>query len=158
MRLVIVRHGKAEADSPSGRDEDRRLKKRGERQARWLGKHFANEPPAVILTSGHERANATAMIIQEATGVPLTIERRLELGHSPSQALDIITDQHAEQRPLMLVGHNPQLAQLVWLLVQGTPVQQADLRTGEAVVLELDSADAIGRATLVDRIRMLDDD
>jgi phosphohistidine phosphatase len=158
MRLVIVRHGKAEADSPSGRDEDRPLKGRGVRQARWLGEHFAPDPPSLILSSRHERAISTASLIQEATGTTLTLEPRLELGHSPSRALDIIADHNETERALMVVGHNPQLAQLLWILLEGPPVQMADLRTGEAVVLDLDPADLLGRASLLSRVRMPEDD
>ena len=158
MRLVIVRHGKAEADSESGRDEDRRLRKRGERQARWLGEYFRARAPALILTSGHERARATATIIHERTGVPLTIERRLELGHSASHALDAVADhQTSDDGGLMVVGHNPQLGQLVWILTQGPPVESASLRTGEAVELEIDPADPLGRAALLARVRLDED-
>jgi phosphohistidine phosphatase len=159
MRLVIVRHGKAEADSPTGRDEDRRLKKRGERQAQWLGEQFAKEPPALILSSSHQRAISTARFIQNATGSPLTFERRLELGHSVSQAIDAVVDHRpADGGPLMIVGHNPQLAQVVWVLLQGPPVQQVDLRTGEAVVVDVDPGNGLGTAKLVARLRMSEED
>jgi phosphohistidine phosphatase len=157
VRIIIVRHGKAEADSPTGRDEDRRLKKRGERQARWLGNQFADSPPSLIVTSGHQRAIATANLIQSATDAPLLIERRLELGHSAAQALDCILD-HARDGALMLVGHNPQLAQLVWVLTQGAPARTIDLRTGEAVILDVDPAGDIGSAAVIERLRMPEDD
>lgn len=159
VRVIIVRHGKAEADAPSGREEDRRLKQRGERQARWLAEHFAAEPPAMILSSGHERAIATATIIHEHTRSPLHTERRLEVGRSASQALDLIADHAGEcaDRALMVVGHNPQLGQLLWVLTQGAPPQQADLRTGEAVILEVSPDQAIGRARVVARLRLPED-
>lgn len=158
--MIIVRHGKAEADSPSGRDEDRRLKKRGERQARWLGEQFAQRAPALILSSGHERAIATARLIHQQTGSELRHEAKLELGYVASDALGVIAA-HADgcgDRPLMIVGHNPQLGQLLWVLTQGMPVEESDLRTGEAVVLDFDPADAIGKAAAVARVRMPDEE
>jgi len=41
MRVWIVRHGKAEANSALGKDADRALAPRGEEQARWLGRMIA---------------------------------------------------------------------------------------------------------------------
>lgn len=156
MRIIIVRHGKAEASAESGRDVDRRLRKRGERQSRWLGAQFAAAPPGLILSSPHERAIATARLIHEACGSPLHVEPRLELGCPASAVLELI-DQGREEAgvgALMLVGHNPQLGQALWMLTQGTPCGEAELKTGEAAVLEIDSDGGPGCARLVKKLRM----
>lgn len=156
MQFIIVRHGKAEADSPTGRDEDRRLKKRGQRQARYLGEQFADNRPAAIICSPHERAIATANIIRDILDTQLQTDRRLELGSQPSDALDLIAEaaRHFGDGPLMLVGHNPQLGQLLWVLTRGTPAEESDLRTGEAAILNLDPTNPVGRSTLIDRLRL----
>jgi phosphohistidine phosphatase len=159
MRLIIVRHGKAEMHSPSGKDEDRRLKPRGKRQAEFLAAHFAKDDqrPELILASRFERAIATAHVIQKATGSPLELARQLEVGHASSSASDLVAA-HASRSSLMLVGHNPQLADLVWALTRGLPPQDSGLRTGEAVVLEIDPANLIGTAKELARIRHGEED
>lgn len=159
MKLIIVRHGKAEADSPTGRDQDRRLKHRGERQVAYLADHFARAPlrPALIISSSFERAIKTAQAIQKSTGVKLHLDPRLQSGRPTSDALAIIED-HTSADPLMLVGHNPQLGELIDLLTRGAPPEEADLRTGEAVVIEIDPKDPVGQGDEVQRIRLDGDD
>jgi phosphohistidine phosphatase len=156
MHLIIVRHGKADQSSPTGRDEDRPLKPRGERQAEFLGQQFAERPPALILTSRYERAFTTARLIQRAVGSPLHTVPELEGGRQPSAALELIASHTAD--PLMLVGHNPQLAELVWILTRGMPAQDSGLRTGEVVLLEIDHAEPVGTAHELERLRSDDGD
>ncbi len=155
MRCVIVRHGKAETASATGRDEDRVLKPRGVRQAEFLAAAFAGEGrrPSLIIASRFERAISTAHIIQKVTGAPLHLAPHLEVGHAASVGLDLIKS-HSPHSPLMLVGHNPQLAELVWVLTKGMPPQDAGLRTGEAVELELDPRAVIGGAKELARLRL----
>src|SRR5207244_4327966 len=123
MQLIVVRHGKAETQSESGRDEDRRLKPRGEKQARFLGDYFADpgRKPAMIITSRFERAFTTARLIQQAVGAPLQTVPELESGRPVSDAIDLIRTQSADR--LMIVGHNPQLSELIWALTRGLPAE-----------------------------------
>lgn len=155
MLLYIVRHGKAEINAPTGRDEDRRLKPKGKRQAAFLAEWFAAEGrrPELILASRFERAIATARVIQEATGAPLELARQLEVGYASSAASQLIAA-HATRSPLMLVGHNPQLADLVWALTRGLPPHDAGLRTGEGVLLEIDPANPVGTGRELERLRL----
>lgn len=159
MKLIIVRHGKAEASSSTGRDEDRVLRGRGERQARWLGDRFAarSARPPLILDSRFARARATAEAIRDATGSRLQLAAELESGTQPSAAVDLIRA-NAPADPLMLVGHNPQLSELIWLLTRGAPAEEAGLRTGEAVILEIDPTDPIGSGHELERLRMDEED
>jgi len=155
MKLIIVRHGKAESDSAMGRDEDRQLRGRGRRQAQWLGERFAEGVlrPRLILVSRYARAMATAEMIGGAVGCPLEVAAGLESGRRPSDAVELI-GAHSAADPLMVVGHNPQLSELIWLLTRGMPAEEAGLRTGEAVILEVDPADPIGTAHELERVRM----
>jgi phosphohistidine phosphatase len=155
MRCIIVRHGKAEASSDTGRDEDRILKPRGRLQAQFLGRALAvdGRRPALIMSSRFERAISTAHIIQKALTAPLHLAPELEVGHPPSLAVDLI-QRHASHSPLMFVGHNPQLSELIWLLTHGAPAEESGLRTGEAVVLDLDPPDFVGAARELERLRL----
>lgn len=159
MRCIIVRHGKAERDAASGRDQDRVLRPRGRRQAEFLARRYS-EPgrrPALILTSRFDRALATANIIQKAAGCVLRKTPELEAGSPCSAAVELVAG-HLSTAPLMLVGHNPQLAELIWVLLHGLPVREVDLGTGEAVELELRPAHLLGTATELARLRLEDED
>ncbi len=185
--LHIIRHGKAEQDSPTGLDRDRALKSRGERQARWLGEQLAasTRPPTLIVASPFTRARQTAELIQRALGCPLVFDERLEVGNSVSDAAEVIAasspagsgDVHESSRAegvqslprvssgaqtrlhhLALVGHNPQLELLIGALIHGPLGGRYELRTGECFTFEFDDPHAtIGRAKFIAH-RRLDDD
>jgi phosphohistidine phosphatase len=157
MRCIVVRHGKAERSAPSGEDADRALAPMGIRQAEFLGHQCAARPPSLILASRFERARHTAQVIQRATGAPLELLRELEVGHPCSTVLRALAA-HAGRSPLMLVGHNPQLSELVWLLTRGVPAQEAGLRTGEAVLLDVDPQNLVGAGREIERLRLDEDD
>src|SRR5882672_8513825 len=138
MIVYIVRHGKAEHDPSIQHDEDRALTNRGVRQANYLAERIASHegPPALILTSPLTRALQTAKAIHGAIGGTLQEEPTLEPGHGASELLSVLRAR-ADNESLMLVGHNPQLAELVWVLSRGLPADQVILRTGECVVLDV---------------------
>lgn len=160
MILTIVRHGKAERDSSTGRDEDRELKPRGRRQAEWLGSRLASEyaAPDAILSSGLARARQTARILREALGCPLDLVAALETGRAASEVVALV-ERRATASGLVLVGHLPQLAEVVALLTEGLGAPESDLRTGEACILEVDAEGGlIGRATELARLRLEDEE
>ncbi len=156
MRVYVVRHGKAEVDSDSGHDEDRCLKSRGERQARFLGTQFATatHPPEMILSSGLTRAEQTAQLMDEELGCGVVHEARLETGHAASAHLSAILDRAGEVGSIAVVGHNPTLCELIGVLAKGLGGSDASLRTGEAVVLEIDPEQPIGTAKVIATLRM----
>ncbi len=141
MLIVIVRHGKAEKDSPSGGDRDRPLKPRGEKQAQYLATKLADMPVEAIVSSDAVRARDTARPIAAALDIDVDFDQRLRVDMPVSSVVDLIAQR--AQGPLasglMLVGHNPQLSKLVGLLA-GKPTGPAleELRTGQAAVLEID--------------------
>jgi len=138
MRLWIIRHGKADQESPTGRDEHRLLRDRGRRQAEWLGVALrdSDAPPSLILSSGLLRAIETARIIQDSLGCPLLVEPALETGHAAEDALRLVTS-HADADSLAVVGHNPQLESLAGMLVRSDTVATPGIRTGQALELAL---------------------
>lgn len=141
MRLYIVRHGKAERASPTGADRDRALKPRGERQARWLGELLATrtsgtDRPALILTSGYARAEQTARLIGGAIGCPVRREASLEFEPVEAVVELVAALRDNEASAFMLVGHNPQLGELVAALAPDAPPEALRLRTGQAVVID----------------------
>lgn len=171
MRLYIVRHGKANdamgVTTPGGgggRDADfaRELTSRGEAQAKFLAVKLVAlaRPPTAIVASRFPRALQTAHTIQQTIRVNLVTDVRLEVDHDVSEAIDII-EEHARRSPptdtLMLVGHNPQLGELIGVLCSGLPPMELILKTGELVGLDVRPTALIGSGKIVERIRMSDE-
>jgi phosphohistidine phosphatase len=138
-RLMLLRHAKTEHDAPSGRDQDRRLDKRGQADAAEIGGWIGRHPPFpdLVLVSPAVRAHQTWEIAWEAMK-DLAPEPPVELvpelyGADPSQLLQTIrTASEADPRRLMLVGHNPGMHELALALTA--------------------SADANGRKALADNL------
>ena len=165
MRLYLMRHGKAEKKSPTGRDEDRPLQHRGQRQSRWMGQTMAqadrSERPGLILTSPAVRAVQTANILVELLGCEVRRDPRLSLGMPAEDVLELIREFQpvavSGGSAMVLVGHNPQLEIILPTLVPGLSHEQSEMRTGEAALLSVPESGAIeGRATLVRRMRSSD--
>ena len=122
-RLMLLRHAKTEHDAPSGRDQDRRLDKRGRDDAAEIGGWVGLHPPFpdLVLVSPAVRARQTWEIAWEAMKdrVP---EPQAELlpelyGADLSQLLQSIRETSAsDPRRLMLVGHNPGMHELALAL------------------------------------------
>src|SRR5437773_10540738 len=78
MRLMLLRHGKPESESPTGRDFDCPLAKEGFRQAQFIaaqlgeGSKLAESTPVAVLSSPAARARATAKVIAQALERPVT--------------------------------------------------------------------------------------
>jgi phosphohistidine phosphatase len=108
--LILLRHGKAEERGPGGRDFDRPLAPKGEADALSSARKLleAKFVPDLILTSGAERALATARIAAETLGrsESLVIDPRLyEAG--PSEISEVVAGIGKGHQTVMLVGHNP---------------------------------------------------
>ena len=125
-RLMLLRHAKTETDSPSGRDEDRRLDQRGHHDAAEIGGWMRRHPPVPdhVLVSHAVRALQTWEIAWEAMKrlVPKPqVETLPELyGADPVQLLQAIHAACASNpKRLMLVGHNPGMHELALALTGG---------------------------------------
>jgi len=122
-RLMLLRHAKTENDAPSGRDQDRRLDKRGRDDAAVIGGWIGRHPPFpdLVAVSPAVRAYQTWEIIWE-TMKHLGREPQVELlpelyGADPAQLLETIRLQSAtDPKRLMVVGHNPGMHELALAL------------------------------------------
>jgi phosphohistidine phosphatase len=122
-RLMLLRHAKTENDAPSGRDQDRRLDKRGQSDAAEIGGWISRHPPFPdsVLVSPAVRAHQTWDIVWEAIkdlGREPQVELLPELyGADPSQLLETIrTASATDPKRLMVVGHNPGMHELALAL------------------------------------------
>jgi phosphohistidine phosphatase len=156
MRVYVLRHGKAERHSETGRDEDRPLADRGRAQAEGLAKLFAAKSPPKVVTTRPSLVLASPAVRADATARIIAQVLRLDVKHDDSLALDSTLKDHVrlverlldEERVALLVGHNPLLSRLVDHLAGGD-----ELRTGEMSVLELET---MGDAREVGRVRIDD--
>lgn len=154
LRLSIVRHAKAEADSPTGDDAGRPLRPRGHRQAESLGAYFAadSHAPEIVLSSPYLRARETAEHIWSALDLLPQFDDRLAAHRDLGDYLDVIADL-AGARSAAIIGHNPLCAGLVAVLTEGPTAPTPRHETARVITLEIDPLDPIGRAVAVASFR-----
>src|SRR4051794_26996679 len=108
-RLILFRHGKAEPDSDSGDDFDRRLAPRGVRDSAVMGERLAEMgfAPQVALVSPAARARGTW---EAACAAFPGTETRFDddLYHADSGTIRAVAHKAGKGRgTVMIVGHNP---------------------------------------------------
>jgi len=120
-RLLVMRHAKAETVAPT--DHARRLVHRGVRDAEEAGRWARAEDllPDHAFVSTASRAVETWSAFREAAG--LDVDAELDGGlyaAGPDGAIGLLRTAPADARTVMVVGHNPTMAQLAHLLDDGT--------------------------------------
>ena len=112
MELLLLRHAKSDWGTNAA-DLDRPLAKRGRRQAPEAGRWLAEHGPAIELAvvSPARRARETwELVAAELGSTPeARVDRRLYFD-SPAE---VLADLPAGVRAAVLVGHNPDLEDLV---------------------------------------------
>lgn len=119
--LHILRHAKSGWDAPVERDFDRPLNDRGRRGAALIGEWMQRNdvPVDYILASPAVRVIETLDHTLPAAGMALIEphwDRRIYLA-SAATLLDVVHDAPADADAVLLVGHNPGLEDLIFLLV-----------------------------------------
>lgn len=152
MTLYVLRHGIAENTAPGGDDRARRLTAIGRRRTRQVagGLHELGVEFDLLLTSPLVRAAQTAAIVAGVyNGRPAPRElAQLAAGVAPAEILTALKA-FANNKSIMIVGHEPALGRLVSLVLAGSPDAIAiSLKKAGCVKLEL-SAIGPHSATLV---------
>ena len=114
--LLLVRHAKSSRDDPALTDRDRPLNDRGMRDAPKMAKRLAKRDlkPDVILSSPAVRALTTAQLMAEKLdykGKDIVVDDRLYAA-APETLLKVIRELGDKPKRVMLIGHNPELAEL----------------------------------------------
>ncbi len=154
MELYVLRHGRAGQRGPEYPDDSKRpLTRDGRSRIEKVAE--AMEALGVrydrLLTSPFTRALETAEIVARAQGTSATLEeaRELEQGAGPEAVLRKIRREHGSDDALLLVGHEPDLGQLVSRLLTGANDGLGiALKKGGLVKLALESLAPRSRATL----------
>jgi phosphohistidine phosphatase len=132
-RLILLRHGKAENHSTSGRDFDRALTDRGRRDALIVARALdhAGVRPDLVLVSPAARAAQTWEAMAEVFP-RARVEQAPELYEITSDAILSLARGEADGAgTVMVVGHNPGLAQLAAWLARDAPSGEGRLRIVE---------------------------
>jgi phosphohistidine phosphatase len=158
-RLILTRHAKSSWDDPMTADHDRPLNDRGKAAAADLGGWLASRGyvPELVLCSDAERTRKTwAGIAPALPGTP-ALELKPALYHAgPDVMLAVL--RHARGDTVMMIGHNPGIAEFAQRLVARAPLSPDFGRfpTGATLVAEFDIADwgdaQFGQAVVLDFI------
>lgn len=148
MKIAIMRHGPAEDFAASGRDFDRALTPKGKERVREVARALASfgEAPAELVTSPLVRARETAAAMLDVLGeLPIEIARAMEPGRD---ALGLVTELFREGRDnVVLIGHEPDLSDLVSTLVGFVPGQGMSKAMVVSIELTPDSTEGRGFAS-----------
>ena len=122
--LILVRHGEA-APAGGGSDSDRALTAKGERDASAAGRALARLEVRVdhALVSPARRTQQTWAAAAPALGAP-PAETTKALLHTDAETIQAAAEATGVER-VMVVGHNPGIAELVDALARLSPHGEA---------------------------------
>lgn len=126
LRLLLLRHAKAERSRPGERDHDRPLAERGRGDAPKIGRYMAlhSFQPDLAVVSTAQRARETWNLAASAFERPpsATYEERIYEA-APQAILNVVKETGSNVGTLLVVGHNPGLQELATLLVASGDVE-----------------------------------
>ena len=118
-RIVVIRHAKSSWDDPSVADHDRPLSKRGRNALSRLRDHIEGLElrPELVMCSSSRRTCETLAGIRPALGRKARVESDSSLyGASAEQLVTELRRLDDQVTTVVLIGHNPGVAELVDLL------------------------------------------
>jgi phosphohistidine phosphatase len=121
--LLLLRHAKSSWNQPELKDHDRPLNKRGKKEAPKVGRYLKENDlvPDLILSSTARRARDTAQAVADESGFAGEIDFYQDLYLSETDCyLDILRRLPDDARRVLIVGHNPDLEELLTLLTDAT--------------------------------------
>lgn len=153
LELFIIRHAVAhERDASKWPNDDLRpLTEEGIRKFRKaaLGLSHLLDAPEELLTSTLTRARQTAAILVERAGFPAPVEIDALRPDAPIKTLIAALAKRDAQR-VALVGHEPDLSQLIGALVgSGGQPAQVEMKKGACAQLSFERRVAAGSGQLV---------
>jgi phosphohistidine phosphatase len=147
MEICIMRHGIAarREDWHDRPDRDRPLVAKGENRVRGIARGFRALGLTfdAVLTSGYARALSTAEIVagELGCGARLRTTPALECGGDPRAVLDELRQHHPDANRILLVGHEPDLSELVTWLIAGRIESRVRMKKGAVCAVRVPSTD-----------------
>jgi phosphohistidine phosphatase len=139
MRLLIIRHAIAvDRETTDVPDEDRPLTRRGIRRFRSAARGLAGmlPRPDMIFTSPLLRARQTARIAARAWKGPDPVEAVSLAGGDFEEVAETVAG-FPDEALVVLVGHEPQVSQMVARLVGGAEPGRLVFKKGGAALLDV---------------------
>lgn len=140
MRLILVRHGKAEDHGHPGGDGARALTEKGRRQSGKVGRFLRAEGlvPDLVLTSPLVRARETAELLCKAAKVgPPVVQEWLVCGMRPQEALRELAAYKESMQTVVIVGHEPDFSRLVGHIL-GAETGYVRVKKASVILLTVD--------------------
>lgn len=138
-RLILTRHAKSSWDDPLTPDHDRPLNARGQASAADLGAWLASRGyiPGEVLCSDALRTQATwAGLSPALPGAPI-LTLKPALYHASADTMQAVL-QKATAATVMMIGHNPGIAEFARLLLARPPAHPEFARYPTAATLVAD--------------------
>jgi phosphohistidine phosphatase len=154
MNIYVLRHGLAVEPNAVGftRDADRPLTPEGERKLRKIGKAMKQLDLCfdLVLSSPYLRAHQTAEIIVNSLKMRKTLEFSDSLvpGGAPSKLVHELLERQPVPENILLVGHEPNLSELISLLISGDTDIAITMKKAGLCKLETESLRASQCASL----------
>jgi len=155
IRVVAVRHGPAEVRDPARWPDDdlRPLTRKGEAETRRAAKGLATVVRSAdhLVSSSADRALRTAHLIRQELSKAPTPETWEELapGNLATPIFDRLRRSARPRQTVVLVGHEPTLAEFVGAAITGEGLSVVRLTKGGAVCLEFTNSIRPGAGRLV---------
>ena len=142
-RLILTRHAKSSWDDPLTPDHDPPLNERGKAAAADLGQWLASRGsvPDQVLCSDSLRTRKTWSGIAPALPGTPVLELKPALYHAGAEVMLAVL-RHATADTVMMVGHNPGIAEFAARIVAHAPVNPEFARypTGATLVVDFVAA------------------
>ena len=147
MRVFIIRHAIAADRAPGVVDDERRLTRRGKERFRGAARGLARlyPPPAVMVSSPLVRARQTARIAALAWD-RLKFRRDDALAGGSVEDVLTLLARFPASASVALVGHEPQLSELLAHLVGSNDAARVAFKKGGVAVVDLpEGTRSVGR-------------
>ena len=135
--LILIRHAKSAWDAPAPSDHARPLNKRGRRSAKAIGQWLQDKAylPDVVLSSSAQRTRETHALL--SLDAPASFNERLYLASSD---LMFQVLREAQEPKVLMLGHNPGIADFAHSLVAAPPEHDRfdDYPTAATLVVKFD--------------------
>jgi phosphohistidine phosphatase len=148
-RLILTRHAKSSWDDPLTPDHDRPLNERGKLAASDLGQWLASRgyvPQEVLCSDALRTRNTFSGMSPALPGAPILELKPALYNAGPDVMLAVL--RHAKADTVMMIGHNPGIAEFAARLVTRAPINAEFQRypTGSTLVVEfaIDSWSDVG--------------
>ncbi|WP_151720601.1 SixA phosphatase family protein [Gemmobacter serpentinus] len=139
LRLILTRHAKSSWDDPLMSDHDRPLNERGKAAATDLGNWLVSRGylPEQVLCSDAQRTWETWSMIAGQLPAKPVLDLKPTLYHASADVMLAVL-RHASAGVVMMVGHNPGIAEFAQRIVARAPLNAEFQRfpTGATLVCE----------------------